>query len=919
MTRLQFLTLILLASQHLINCNNPLNCNPNSESLFVEDPTDRQAFFSCKPYVNYPSIGFWSRHYCPNDMHFEYSSQQCTTDSLPPNTVREANDLLQLAILNGSCAHGEQCIGGTVCDPVQQRCLCPYGTVVLLENLFCAKLIPPVGTTLQQQFSYGGQYYSSQVPLSSQGTSTSSPLNSLVPIGSYCDQEGTCDGGSTCVNSVCVCPAKTKNNGNNCTTSLSNFSNIPSSTSGQQQLTKELFGQKTFFRAKLGEQCNEYLGLFCADQSSLCFNGYCQCIPPMIEQQGQCQMPPTREAGPGELCNSGQVCVGGSVCNQQVPLCVCPKETELVKGRCVERNLERASKEEKIEEKLSSSSTESTYSNQNKLRPSKIEAKVGEKCSLNADCASGAYCNGNTQPPTCQCLSTHISVHDHCEKVIYPGQKGCETDLQCSAGYAGARCLNGHCVCPPGSSALEQTCIPAIAWPGEACNISHLIPVCSADSYCFEGFCVCNPPLSLFQKQCINLKKNFEEENKKEERIKVKRRRLHLEEFGGNFNRKMLKNEVLRNKVEEKNGKNLSKNSSLKGKTKNSSKRIFKKSKRRRKRKLREEKEQQQKQNEKKRKAVPKISPTFRLIGSKCNENIDHCSAGADCLNSKCVCLEGSFPDTQKRYCRQYPGKSCAKGQMCTDRSDCIFGKCKCRRGLELQIFGNISKCGESKKNNGKMPLAGHLCANNECTPGAKCQNGICTCLEGYNLFHGECLPPRASLSGTNTFHEHSLLFFPNFPLMDSSTFEIKYKERKDDLSEEDPLPTKTVVAGAPCRLSLECPYRTECLRGVCRCKQGETIINGVCRKAIHEVLPGGRCDTQNGVDCIGESHCFYGICVCLYGLVITGQECVNSSLMKAVRPGGRCILGQRCTGRSRCVRSICQCPQFVFFLIFGG
>ncbi|CAK5017161.1 unnamed protein product [Meloidogyne enterolobii] len=376
----------------------------------------------------------------------------------------------------------------------------------------------------------------------------------------------------------------------------------------------------------------------------------------------------------------------------------------------------------------------------------------------------------------------------------------------------------------------------AIAWPGEACNISHLIPVCSADSYCFEGFCVCNPPLSLFQKQCINLKKNFEEENKKEERIKVKRRRLHLEEFGGNFNRKMLKNEVLRNKVEEKNGKNLSKNSSLKGKTKNSSKRIFKKSKRRRKRKLREEKEQQQKQNEKKRKAVPKISPTFRLIGSKCNENIDHCSAGADCLNSKCVCLEGSFPDTQKRYCRQYPGKSCAKGQMCTDRSDCIFGKCKCRRGLELQIFGNISKCGESKKNNGKMPLAGHLCANNECTPGAKCQNGICTCLEGYNLFHGECLPPRASLSGTNTFHEHSLLFFPNFPLMDSSTFEIKYKERKDDLSEEDPLPTKTVVAGAPCRLSLECPYRTECLRGVCRCKQGETIINGVCRKAIHEV-----------------------------------------------------------------------------------
>ena len=35
---------------------------------------------------------------------------------------------------------------------------------------------------------------------------------------------------------------------------------------------------------------------------------------------------------------------------------------------------------------------------------------------------------------------------------------------------------------------------------------------------------------------------------------------------------------------------------------------------------------------------------------------------------------------------------------MCTDRSECVFGKCKCRRGFELQFFGNISKCGEPKK-----------------------------------------------------------------------------------------------------------------------------------------------------------------------------------------------------------------------------
>lgn len=102
------------------------------------------------------------------------------------------------------------------------------------------------------------------------------------------------------------------------------------------------------------------------------------------------------------------------------------------------------------------------------------------------------------------------------------------------------------------------------------------------------------------------MKKNFEEENKykKNVRIKGNKRRLHLEELGGNFDdKKLVKNEVLRNKVEEKNGKNLFKNS-LKN-SKKISKRIFKKSKRRRKRKLKEEKEQQQKQNEKKGKTVP--------------------------------------------------------------------------------------------------------------------------------------------------------------------------------------------------------------------------------------------------------------------------------------------------------------------------
>jgi len=78
------------------------------------------------------------------------------------------------------------------------------------------------------------------------------------------------------------------------------------------------------------------------------------------------------------------------------------------------------------------------------------------------------------------------------------------------------------------------------------------------------------------------------------------------------------------------------------------------------------------------------------------------------------------------------------------------------------------------------------------------------------------------------------------------------------------------------------------------------------------QVLPGGRCDTQKGLDCVGESHCFYGICVCLYGLVIVGHECANADVLKPVPPGGICSQGQQCQGRARCVRGKCQCPRCV-------
>ncbi|CAJ0583111.1 unnamed protein product, partial [Mesorhabditis spiculigera] len=641
-----------------------LPCNNELDGLLAQDPEGNEsAFLQCIAVEGVNGIGFWERKFCPNNMVFDFVGQQCKDEE--KRHWRKEPNKFNIAILNNSCARGEQCIGGTVCDLETLRCLCPYGTQADLDTLSCITpgmpsqfsafaggfkqppaqfgsnvgggnidvgFLPNAGQPPQTQMPFNfnfnmnnhnkmppvGMGTNQGIPDFLQPTGNSgmdfkpnpfvippAPMSKKVPIlaapGRSCKDGELCTGGSLCTRplGMCLCPGDLEERQGECV--------LPERAAIH------------IGKVGIGAICGE---LAECDHGSTCVNGRCMCVSPLIQEDGRCIMQPQlKEVGPGELCDNGEVCIKGSICDTVIPVCVCPTDTDLRDGECVrmkQSNFVRplppiapwATKAPAFPAPPSSAiplvpvqpftpppqkpmpiappvqpyqppvsyTTEPpfrplpvfptapppiqqplpprplptrvperpTYNTQRPTYPTQApiittprpafktaapnpdgpqsyrainappsqavkqniiklggskQAGVGVRCALNTDCMVGAYCNGNTNPPSCQCLSTHVNVDGKCEKVIYPGQIGCFTDVQCSSAYVGTKCFDRICVCPQGQKAVDQTCVPinevVTSPPGGSCSGER---ECTGGAICREGWCVCPHSTMIVQK-----------------------------------------------------------------------------------------------------------------------------------------------------------------------------------------------------------------------------------------------------------------------------------------------------------------------------------------------------------------------------------------------------------------------------------
>ncbi|NP_001360721.1 EGF-like domain-containing protein [Caenorhabditis elegans] len=1014
---------ITIAQQVGIN----VPCNKELDGLLTADPDgDERAFMSCQG-VGVGTIGFWERKLCPNNMVFDFINQHCKEQK---KKARKQQNL-SIAILNNSCANGETCIGGSVCDLDTLRCMCPYGTTPKLDTLSCESSQPPfVSATVDGP----AQFFNS---FSGGNGNRNNQNNGFMPFGQpselpdfqpnnnfkYGNNFGQNQNSNNNNNDFNWNPNFNWNNNQNNNNNNAPNKQAPMNNAGVGATTTPDFNpfqpnpnqQFVFnFNKNQGGQNNQNnhvnnnnhnqnipvleskpkvatlvgIGALCSDlaecdHGSTCVMGRCTCVSPLVQHEGKCVLRQQQKiVGPGELCDSGETCGKGSICDSVIPVCVCPAQTDLSNGECISvpaptsqpvqvmtppptlppvqvpiQTLPPQTRPPQLPpvqitqppiqtpvQPIFFQTTRPpmpTYAttpattqfipkqiyttppqmpknsikiNQMKIGGSK-QAGVGVRCSLNTDCMIGAYCNGNTNPPSCQCLSTHVNIEGRCEKVIYPGQVGCRSDLQCHAAHSGTHCIDRICVCPEGQRAVDQTCVsasePVTSPPGGSCSN---LRECTGGSVCREGWCICPDPSMIVNRGiCIQSgpKPTLPPRTPIPQvplppQLPIS---VHVPQVTITKAQPFITEAPL----------------APQGK---------------------------------------KIVP-----GGRCGP-IDVCVGGSNCIEGFCLCPAGQQPSNSGR-CEKFtttsrqttlPSTTTTQGTTTTTTApppttsvfsftiaDLLSTR---RQPAFIEIPTHVPLTTTAIQTDDECTAIGLICKGN-----TVCRNKSCQCPETYVLHHDGCVSPEEAArrkARGKARHEATTARLYSKPgesctqgqtcVGGSACSFRKLCECPQDKSEisqgQCVTPRKLeVVPGASCNANTVCTKGSTCESGLCRCQPGYIAVSGNCVALPMSTTPKMRViakpleSCENGETCEGGSNCDYdtGICMCPPGQIVFNVQCmppptqpqittrvttpVKAAPVVTPKPihSTDCEIDANCGENKICVSGKCKCkPGFV-------
>ncbi|CAJ0955295.1 unnamed protein product, partial [Mesorhabditis belari] len=906
-----WLALIVLGIGTSIGKEIALNlpCNNELDGLLAQDPEGNEsAFLQCVAVDGVNGIGFWERKFCPNNMIFDFVGQQCKDDDKKHHYRKEANKF-NIAILNNSCARGEQCIGGTVCDLETLRCLCPYGTQADLDTLSCitpgmpnqfstftgfkpqpsqfgsntggnievgflpnpGQPQPPQQSQLPFNFNFNMNKngmspetpsgFPSGLPDFLMPSSQNSgidfkpnpfmvpPMSKKIPIlappGKSCKEGELCTGGSLCTRPIGMCL---------CPGDLE-----------ERQGECVLPERAAIIITKVG------IGAICGDlaecdHGSTCVNGRCMCVAPLLQEDGRCIMQPQhKEVGPGELCDNGEVCVKGSVCDSVIPVCVCPADTDLRDGECVriKSNFIRplpavapwATPTPQYQTQPPSSAIPlvpvEPYHPPQPIQPIPSLPPIQPISNVQRP----------TQPPQPERPTYPLPNFQTQPPNIITTPRPIPAYKTAPPNYVGPQSYRA--INTPPSQSVKQNIIKLggskQAGVGVRCSLNT---DCMVGAYCNGNT---NPPSC----QCLSTHVNVDGKCEKV---------IYPGQIGC-LNDAQCTSAYTGTKCIDRicvcpQGKKAVDQTCVPGNT------------------------------------------------TKC-ELTAECPPSFHCVHNQCICPSTTIAIASK--CVSPTNINCLSDSNCPKSMQCGFNNiCECpMKGVFLH-----GKCWSNSEAREKRSLKqrreAQVDSSMVCWPGAStcaghrgiCINDICHCLEGFLEKSGHCVENRIPLGGNCEGDGENLCTSPLECVDGSCTCTLAIGcSKKPNPQQDSPakqncppgtvfkrgrcvdVPGAFVSLNAACSSQDRCSSGSLCVNGVCKCIDGATERNGRCHQ-----YPGGRC--SNGEACDGDATCELGICKCAYGFTLKDDQCIAA----VAQPGASCQLGQVCTQGSKCRFGICMC-----------